>query len=53
MFDYFGKKEYIKQKKFQQLRDNLLSPLLKLLTKLKITPNMITYFSMLLFWGTD
>ena len=50
MFDYFGKDEYQKQKKFQKLRDNILLPIVKFLTKLKIVPDIVTYFSMFLFW---
>ena len=49
MFDYFGKDEYEKQKKFQQLRDKALHPLVRILTKYKIKADYITYFSIFLF----
>jgi len=50
MFDYFGRKELDKQKKFQKLRDNILRPLVEFLTRLNIKANYITYFSILLFF---
>lgn len=40
--DYFNKEERKHQKKFKDARTSFLKPLLKILTKLKITPNIIS-----------
>jgi len=50
MLDYFSKEEFPKQRRFRQLRDEKLKPILETMTRLGIDPNTITYLSMALFF---
>lgn len=47
-FNYFAEGEQASQQKFQQHRDSLLDPLVRVLISLRVTPNMISGAGMLM-----
>ena len=50
-FNVFSNIEKKNQARFSSLRTQIFKPLLKLLVKLKITPDLVTFFSVVIMSG--